>query len=132
MGFFNVIDNAVGPLAASLGQKVQRHAAIAANIANVDTPGYKAVDVTFAEELQNAGIQMARTDRGHLTAGGFRPGSSTKVMKLNGVPRRDGNDVNIEHEMVKMAENQIEYRFLTNMLKRRFDKYREAITGRAA
>lgn len=129
MAIFDVIDAGVAPLADRLKHKAARNSAIAANIANIDTPGYKAVDVTFKSALQSAGVDMARTSPRHLAAGGLPPGFD--IVELGGDPRRDGNDVNIDHEMVRLAQNQLEYRFLARSLARRFNKLREAITGRA-
>ncbi len=132
MGFFEALDTSIAPLITNLNHKVQRHAAITANIANVDTPGYKAIDVTFREALMGAGISMTRTNPGHMLAGGAKSGGALDVVELGGVPRRDGNDVNIDHEMVKLAENQLEFRYAAKMLGRKFNKIREAITGRTA
>ncbi len=52
------------------------------------------------------------------------------MVAAGGTPRRDGNDVDIDREMAKIAQNQIEYQFLTRMLGSRFRKLKEAITGR--
>ena len=48
-----------------------------------------------------------------------------------GMPRRDGNDVDIDREMGKLARNQIEYQFLARRLSSKFNKLREAISGKA-
>lgn len=129
MAVFDMLDAGIAPLANHLKHKAARNSAIAANIANIDTPGYKAVDVSFKSALENAGVTMARTNSRHLTPDGFPAGFD--VVEIGGDPRRDGNDVNIDHEMVKLAQNQLEYRFLARSMARRFNKLREAITGRA-
>lgn len=129
MVIFDSLDKSIAPIADSLNHKMARNSAIAANIANIDTPGYKSVDVSFQRALADAGLGMDITNPGHQNRPGFS-GRMDKV-EINGVPRRDGNDVNIDHEMVKLAENQLEYRFLARSLARKFNKMREAITGRA-
>ncbi len=130
MGVLNAIDQAVAPLARELQLRQRRHAAIAANIANADTPGYRAVDVPFDRALERAGLRMAVTHPRHRPGAAARPGTDQVVLS-GGVPRKDGNDVDVDQEMAKLARNQIEYRFLTRMLGNRFRKYREAITGRS-
>lgn len=132
MGFFDAVDTSVAPLAQNLSHRAARHSLIAANIANVDTPGYRAVDVSFQRELENAGVPMAVTSAGHMGSKGISSKARMDLFELNGPARRDGNNVNIDHEMVKLAENQLEYRFMSRMLNRKFSKLREAITGRAA
>lgn len=130
MAVFDVIDAGVAPIANHLRHRAARNSAIAANIANIDTPGYKAVDVTFKSALEEAGVRMDRTNPNHLNHSGLSSGGFD-VVEIGGDPRRDGNDVNIDHEMVQLAQNQLEYRFLARSLARRFNKLREAITGRA-
>lgn len=128
MGFFEAVDQSVAPLSNHLRHRAMRHGAIASNIANVDTPGYKAVDVTFKAALESATGRMAVTNRRHMEPAGFS--AMMDVVELGGDARRDGNNVNIDHEMVKLAENQLEYRFLSRRLKAKFDKIKEAIIGR--
>lgn len=128
-----MLDAYLGTLPRHLAHRARRHAAISANIANVDTPGYKAVDVSFGGALAAAlGGKMAATHPRHLTGGGGGTGGSDRVVLLNGLPRRDGNDVNIDHEMVKLAENQLEYQFLARRIQGKFAKLKEAISGRVA
>ena len=129
MGFFDAMDVKLQPLAYNLEHRARRHAAIAANIANVDTPGYKAVDVTFRRALEKAGMNLTRTNGAHLSSRAQR--AKFDIVQIGGSARRDGNDVNIEHEMVKLAENQLQYRFLTDRLKGSFNKLKSAIVGRS-
>ncbi|GAB4246387.1 MULTISPECIES: flagellar basal body rod protein FlgB [Deferrisoma] len=128
MGFLQAMDGAVGPLVDELRYRQRRQAVIAANVANADTPGYRALDVRFERALERAGLPMARTHPRHL--GGARAPGRVEVVAAGGVPRRDGNDVDIDREMAKLAQNQIEYQFLTRVLGARFRKLKEAISGR--
>jgi flagellar basal-body rod protein FlgB len=132
MGFMQALDVHVAPLATHINHRVARHAALASNIANVDTPGYKAVDVSFAQTMDRAKLRMTATSGMHLSGGGKKSSDGFERYEIAGEARRDGNTVNIDHEMVKLAENQIEFTFLSRMLGGKFRKLKEAITGRSA
>jgi flagellar basal-body rod protein FlgB len=119
----------VAPLTQGLERRTRRHAAIAANIANADTPGYRAVDISFGRALEQASLALATTHPRHLQSA--RPLPQDQLVLTGGTIRRDENDVDVDQEMAKLARNQIEYRFLTRALGGRFRKIKEAITGRA-
>ena len=131
MNFFDSIDRSIAPLAQGLGQRSRRHAAIASNVANADTPGYRAVDVSFGQHLQRARMGLRTTHSGHIGGAGDGTSGRDAVVYSGGVPRRDGNDVDIDREMGKLAQNQIEYQFLARRLSSKFNKLREAISGRS-
>ena len=132
MGFFEALESTVGATSRGLDVRGQRQAALAANIANADTPGYRAVDVSFSELLARAGasLPLAATDSRHLS--GAAPAGRDRVVLTGGPQRRDGNDVDVDREMGSLAKNQIEYQFLARALGGRFRKLKEAITGRAS
>ena len=109
-----------------LDASVLRHSAIAANIANAETPGYRRLDLApdFASEL-----------RARVTAGagpaelrGLTPSLSEDVHAR--AVRPDGNSVEIEEELLAMNRNAEEYDFLTEMVSRNIKQLRLAITGR--
>ncbi len=133
MGFLDAIDRSVATVTKGLDARAQRQAVIAANIANADTPGYRALDVSFAELLEQASAaqSLTTTNPMHLQPGAAGGAGSATVVFSGSSPRRDGNDVNVDREMVTLARTQIEYQFLARALSRRFGKFREAITGRA-
>lgn len=85
-----------------------RQEVIARNVANADTPGYKAMDLPdFAQTYQSAGIPMRTTKPGHFGAGHL--GASTQGPDLvarvgHGSASPNGNTVSIENEMVKAVE----------------------------
>ncbi len=82
-----------------------RQAAITGNIANANTPGYKAVDgVPFNAILDKTHLDMARTRSGHIEpAGGRDP--VTKVGKDEAWDvNHSGNSVSLEQEMLKASE----------------------------
>jgi len=77
-------------------------------------------------------LGLRTTHPGHRSGGaGNGSAGRDQVVFSGGLVRRDGNDVDIDREMSKLARNQIEYQFLARRLSSQFGKLREAITGRA-
>jgi flagellar basal-body rod protein FlgB len=103
-----------------------RQEAIAANIANADTPGYRRLDLApdFAEQLK------ARVSSGEIsrTAGSLQPKLTEDVHART--VRPDGNTVEIEHELLAMNRNAVEYQYLTEVVSRNIKQLKMAITGR--
>jgi flagellar basal-body rod protein FlgB len=101
-----------GLRAASLRQQVIAH-----NIANVQTPGFKRSRVDFEAQLSQA------------ISDGQSPDSvePTVVQEVDVVGRPDGNNVDIEAEMARMAENQIWYAALTRQISDQFARLRMVI-----
>ncbi|MDI6895091.1 MAG: flagellar basal body rod protein FlgB [Bacillota bacterium] len=112
----------------ALEAAVRRNEALADNVANADTPGYKRQDVPFATELRRAGekLALARTDPAHLP--GPRPAAVTPVVRETTTGRPDGNNVDIEFELASLAENGLWYQTLIRQLGARFAMWRTAIT----
>ena len=100
-----------------------RNDAIANNIANVDTPGYKRQDVSFEGELKRAlgNRRYLSMDEkvGRLTNAELKP--RTYIDHGNYSYRMDGNNVDIDTENVKLAENQAYYSGLTNGINAEFN-----------
>jgi flagellar basal-body rod protein FlgB len=103
-----------------------RQEAIAANIANADTPGYRRLDLApdFAEQLK------ARVTSGELA----RTGETLQPRLAEDVHARtvrpDGNTVEIEHELLAMNRNAVEYQYLTEVVSRNIKQLKLAISGR--
>lgn len=106
------------------------------NIANVDTPGYKAKAVSFKEEL--AGLTrsvpgLAITHHGHLQELAEPRGLQVTELPGGGSWRNDGNSVDIDREMAQLAETTIVYSALTQQLASRLSLLRRVINeGRSA
>jgi len=109
-----------------LDASVVRQEAIASNIANVDTPGYRRLDVStdFASQL-----------RAKLQAGQLAEVSSMKPTIVEDLSARsvrpDGNSVEIEHELIEMSRNSVEYDYLAEIVTRDIKQMKMAISGRA-
>lgn len=108
--------------AQALKLRSYRQQLIASNIANADTPNYKAVDIDFERELKRVSkkqpgtITLAATNPGHMQAATGNP-YNAKVMYRNITqPNIDGNTVNMDEERAKFAENALRYEFTTSRL----------------
>lgn len=105
-----------------------RQQAIAANIANAETPGYRRLDVAtdFVSRLKSSlaegGAPTARTASIQAT---LAPDPHARSA------RPDGNSVEIEKELIAMNRNAVEYEFLGEVVTRNIKQLKLAITGRA-
>jgi flagellar basal-body rod protein FlgB len=106
-----------------LDMAAARHSALAANIANVETPGYKRVDISnsFLQELQ----QQFKT--------GQAPASSAKpIIETDSTAkgaRADGNNVQLDNELLQLGSNELQYETLTNFVSSSLAQLKTAITG---
>ncbi len=106
---------------------VLRHQALAANIANAETPGYKRVDVSpsFATQLKAA-----------LERGGTAESSKVQALLAEDTTakavRPDGNNVEIEKELLALGKNSTEFNFLSQVVSGNIRSLRMAITGKSA
>jgi flagellar basal-body rod protein FlgB len=105
-----------------------RQEGIAANLANSDTPGYRRVDLApdFADELK-ARLKAGESPR---ALGSLQPRLAEDA-KARTV-RPDGNSVEIEHELLAMNKNAVEFEFLSDVVTRNIKQLKMAITGRSA
>ena len=103
---------------------VLRQEAIAANLANAQTPGYKRIDVDgdFESAFKDA-LQAGRSDQIQ------RMDAKLAVDKAAPVKDATGNTVDIEKEMVHLSENQIQHQLETRMIGGRLARLRMAIKG---
>jgi flagellar basal-body rod protein FlgB len=107
-----------------LDATVLRHEAIASNLANVETPNYKRLDVapTFESQLQQA---IATNDPRQIAA--TQPELAVDTQATSG--RSDGNTVLLETEMMKLNQNMVEHTLETQLVSNSLQKLRTAITG---
>jgi flagellar basal-body rod protein FlgB len=109
----------------------QRRNATADNIANIDTPGYQRKEVTFETALRRAygtgENQMAATNAMHYSAGTTASGNGLQRTQALDSARNDGNDVDIDQEMITLAETQMQYQAAANALNRKLDTIRNIL-----
>lgn len=135
-----LIDPTTQILAGALGGLSQSETAIAANIANADTPGYQPVTVNFEQALQaeaaSAGLEtggatptlaLLRIDPRHLTGAAVPVGGDTTETVTQSL-RNDGNAVDVDAEMTSLADTQLRYSAVSHMLTGSLDMLREAMT----
>jgi flagellar basal-body rod protein FlgB len=127
----SLFNKTIGLLAQALDLRSERHRVITANIANQDTPGYKSMEVNFKEALRSASdssaIPLQRTNPAHLPPAALTPPSSHAAVSSRASQRLDGNTVNGEEEMAKLAENTLFYTATTQILNTKFRGIRNAI-----
>lgn len=110
----------------AMNLRTERQSLIASNIANADTPNYKARDLDFGKSLERAmagrgasGLSMARTASGHL-AGGASAASGHHLYRTEHQSAVDGNTVDMDIERAQFADNAIRYEASVNFVTRRF------------
>ena len=103
-----------------------RQEAIATNVANAETPGFRRLDVApdFATQLK---ARMAAGDFAQ-TAQTLRP-QLAEDQSARSI-RPDGNTVELEHELLAMNRNVVEYNYLTDLVSNNIKQLKVAITGR--
>lgn len=123
-------------LAASLNLRQIRHEVLTSNIANADTPGYKAKRVDFESALQRAldvdgNLEMLTSDEKHFDVGngGFDNLQPEIYEDPNGIVSEDGNTVDRDAEMAKMAENKILYDASVKLLNKKLGMLKYTINS---
>lgn len=111
--------------ASLLQQKVSAH-----NLANLNTPRFKRSEVVFAERLrrvlENGGLGPASTHPRHLPAAGALPDPAVKVERHTAL-RVDGNNVDLEREMLDLVRNQLYYQALIQQVSHRLNSWRHVL-----
>ena len=131
-----LFDTTVSMLERVLDFAALRHNVLASNIANLNTPGYKARDLLFMGELQEAMAGVASS--GPSQAVSSNPSGSSDGAPLRGVTPRlvyekawrstaDGNTVDIDQEMRKLAENNLFYDVSVQLIGRKLNMLKESI-----
>jgi len=107
-----------------LRQSGARHRVLTSNIANVDTPNYKAKDIKFSQVLGNE-ITLATTNPKHLPAADANAGG--EVTGVDTQPWLDKNNVEMDLEVAKMTENAMRQQAEVTLLTMRKTMFRSAL-----
>lgn len=110
-----------------LNAATMRHKVISSNLANVDTPGYKAKDVTFGNLLGKT-MKMMKTDPKHL-GGGESSEVDGKIIVQDDLSWGDRNNVELNVEVAKMTENSLVHNAALKILSSKIKMYKAAING---
>jgi len=128
--------NTITTLEKSLNLRSIQNRALASNIANMDTPNYKAVELDVAEKMnpkkgQVPGIKLVQTHAHHIQIRNNRSDS----IKLKAVTptayslRGDGNTVDIDRTMGKLAENTLLYNAAAQLISKKLKGLSNVIKG---
>ncbi|MGM7720365.1 flagellar basal body rod protein FlgB [uncultured Metabacillus sp.] len=125
-----LFSNTINYLEQALSHSMTKQKVIANNIANVDTPNYKAQDVRFHQTLNNElrKLQSYKTDEKHFEFGSVASDYQV-VTRANASYLHNGNNVDIDQEMTEMAKNQIQYNALIDRLSSKFSSLKTVIKG---
>lgn len=128
--------NSIDVLQKGLDGNAARLRAVGANIANADTPGYKRREVYFEQEMQQAlgqgegaGLDLAVTQSGHLSVGprGISEMSPREGVDFGSTMRNDGNNVDIDSELTRLAQTHMTYNALSELAKRKMEGLKNVI-----
>jgi flagellar basal-body rod protein FlgB len=128
--------NNISLLQSALNASSMRQQVISNNIANAETPGYKAKKVVFEDILKQhlsnqTGFVGTRTDARHFEIGNSSNLPSPQIMQnTETVMQNNKNNVDIDQEMTDMGKNSLWYYTLTEQLNSEFQQLSIAITGR--
>lgn len=131
-----IIDTSTQALATSLNFRQLRQEVLSSNIANSETPGYKAKVVDFEDALARAinvdgqeALNVNNPKHYNVGGGGFSTLSPRVYKDPNGVVSEDGNTVDREAEMVKMTENKIMYDASVQLLNKKLGLWKYMLSS---
>ena len=114
-------------LGRQLTKAVQRQAAAAGNLANLDTPGYRTKEVRFADALESElGAGLRATNARHIGADAGR-GIAEQAEVTGLAPRRDGNNVQLDRELLSLSRASGDFSTAQTVLAAKFRLVRYAI-----
>ncbi len=127
-----IFDNTFKALEKKLDLTFKRHAVMASNVANAETPGYKAREVDFAGVLKNTlgknTSPMAKTHNSHMEVGQSK--SEFITYDNVGAVGPDGNNVDLDITMGKISRNSAAYTGTINLIQMKLRLLRMATRGR--
>ena len=101
-----------------------KHKVIANNIANVNTPGYKKMEVSFADQLEKAVNESSVNKFDTL-----QPKIVISKEDTNDTVRNDGNNVDMDKEVSSLVKNTLSYSIYTQLLAKKYEGIKSAIEG---
>ncbi len=107
---------------------MQRHSVLLSNLANSDTPQYRAKDIKFESVFDEERLRLKNTSPTHIRALEIR--GDTELTMDTESPWLDGNNVEEDIEMAKITENALLYQTTLRLINGRFKMYRNLISGR--
>jgi flagellar basal-body rod protein FlgB len=133
------IDQALGALRNATNLRAYRQEVLASNIANADTPNYKARDFDFKSAMEaatagRANFGMAQTSPRHLAGEnvsgvGNTPAGVNMLYRGEYQANVDGNTVNVDVERSAFAENAVQLESALTFIQQEFRRMQTAIQG---
>jgi flagellar basal-body rod protein FlgB len=133
MSGITLTDKSLQTLSTALDGLATRQRAIGNNMANVDTPGFKASQVSFEQALTNANqgsqttLALVTSNPQHIPTGAGGQAISSTTSKDTS-QRLDGNNVDLEKEMTSLAETSLNYQSTARVVSLKLSLLRSAIT----
>ncbi|MEH7385724.1 flagellar basal body rod protein FlgB [Bacillus sp. JJ1521] len=128
-----LFSNTIHSLEKALDYSTLRQKVISNNIANVDTPNYKAQDVSFKNLLSNemnSQFKANRTNEKHFEFTSSKSKNRQLITTKNDTAyNHNGNNVDIDKEMASLAENQIYYNAITQRISGKFNTLKTVVKG---
>ncbi|WP_421910687.1 flagellar basal body rod protein FlgB [Marinobacter sp.] len=127
------LDKALGIHQHALEGRVKRAEVLANNLANADTPGYKARDVDFQAMMQKAqdsmsGFGMTRTHESHMDTSSM--GADSELLyRVPHQPSVDGNTVDVQQEQTRFMRNAMDYQASFQFLDGKVSGIKKALSG---
>lgn len=126
----------ISVLSKALDLRAQRHQVLASNIANADTPQYKARDIDFKSAMQNAlaghgdggALSLTVTSAAHQSGNG-PSGPGALQYRSETQSAVDGNTVDMDVERSQITDNAIQYQILTQLITNKFQGMRSALAS---
>lgn len=120
----------------ALNLRAERHEVLASNIANADTPNYKARDFDFSKELSRvmndgrstgSGLALATTSARHIPAQASAPPIQDLLYRIPEQPSLDGNTVDMDRERTQFADNAVRYQASLSLINSRIQGLKTAM-----
>jgi flagellar basal-body rod protein FlgB len=133
MSFLKALEDEYRFLSDALNLRAGRQQLIASNIANADTPGFKAKDLDFAaalkavEEQRNPAVNLNTTHAGHIAGKPADPLAKNTRYRQGGQDNIDGNTVNMDTERTQFTENALHYQFVADRISDETQEFLQAI-----
>ncbi|GGN15935.1 MULTISPECIES: flagellar basal body rod protein FlgB [Marinomonas] len=108
-----------------------RAAVLANNIANADTPNYKARDISFDSlfNAENHKLKLAGTNSRHISGEGIAGESDELLFRNANQPSLDGNTVDMQREQAEYAQNSLQFDTSFMFLDRKISGMKKALIG---
>jgi len=121
---------AIEQLSRGLAYATARHSLLAQNIANAETPGYQARDLVFDDLLKGPRLPAPGPAPDGLPQAGPDGRTPRLVLSSDSARRPDGNDVQLDRQMARLAQNTLYQHTLVQLLTNQFNTMKQAISGR--